>query len=148
MSEHEKGRVLVSACLVGIKCRYDGGDAFNDKIDIDDSAFYIPVCPEQLGGLPTPREPAEIVSGSGEDVLLRKSKVVGTETGSDYSENFIKGAKQVLKIAQIFGCSTAVLKSNSPSCGKGKITRNGEYVAGNGITAALLMKSGVNVEVL
>ncbi len=97
----------------------------------------IPVCPEQLGGLPTPREPAEI----------REGRVI-TKSGKDVTENFKRGAEEVLKIAKMFGIKEAVLKQGSPSCGCGRIydgTFSGKIVEGDGVTVALLKRHGIKV---
>lgn len=129
---------LCSACLLGVKCRYDGRDALNEKVlTLLKTETLIPVCPEQLGGLPTPREPAEIKEGR-----------VITRSGIDVTENFKRGAKEVLKIAKLFRIKEAVLKQGSPSCGCGHIydgTFSGKIVKGDGITAALLKKHGITV---
>ncbi|MEM2336895.1 MAG: DUF523 domain-containing protein [Candidatus Bathyarchaeia archaeon] len=129
---------LCSACLLGIKCRYDGRDALNEKvIELLKTEILIPVCPEQLGGLPTPREPAEI----------RDERVI-TRSGKDVTENFKRGAEEVLKIAKLFDIKEAVLKQGSPSCGCGRIyngTFSGKTVKGYGITTALLKKHGIKV---
>ncbi|MEM2249174.1 MAG: DUF523 domain-containing protein [Candidatus Bathyarchaeia archaeon] len=129
---------LCSACLLGIKCRYDGRDALNEKvIELLKTEILIPVCPEQLGGLPTPREPAEI----------RDERVI-TRSGKDVTENFKRGAEEVLKIAKLFDIKEAVLKQGSPSCGCGRIyngTFSGKTVKGDGITTALLKKHGIKV---
>ncbi|MEM1551879.1 MAG: DUF523 domain-containing protein [Candidatus Bathyarchaeia archaeon] len=129
---------LCSACLLGIKCRYDGRDALNEKvIELLKTEILIPVCPEQLGGLPTPREPAEI----------RDERVI-TRSGKDVTENFKRGAEEVLKIAKLFDIKEAVLKQGSPSCGCGHIyngTFSGKTVKGDGITTALLKKHGIKV---
>ncbi|MEM2947434.1 MAG: DUF523 domain-containing protein [Candidatus Bathyarchaeia archaeon] len=129
---------LCSACLLGIKCRYDGRDALNEKvIMLLKKEPLIPVCPEQLGGLPTPRETAEI----------RYGRVI-TRSGRDVTENFRRGAEEVLKIAKLFGVREAVLKQGSPSCGSGRIyngTFSGKVIKGDGITAALLKRHGIKV---
>lgn len=129
---------LCSACLLGVKCRYNGRDSRNKKvIELLKIEPLIPVCPEQLGGLPTPREPAEIVGGK-----------VLTKSGKDVTENFILGARETLKIAKLLGVKEAILKQGSPSCGCGKIydgTFSGKTVKGNGITAAMLIKHGIKV---
>jgi uncharacterized protein YbbK (DUF523 family) len=141
-------RYIVSACLVGLKTRYDGRSCFNDsvkKLVLDGLA--IPVCPEQLAGLPTPRSPAEIVGGTGYDVLLQKARVINQE-GVDLTEKFINGAWQTLNLAQIFKATKAVLKTKSPSCGCGLIydgTFSGSLVKGDGVTAALLKREGIEV---
>jgi len=129
---------LCSACLLGVKCRYNGRDARNKKVmALLKKEILIPVCPEQLGGLPTPREPAEI----------REGKVI-TKSGKDVTENFKRGAEEVLKIAKLFGISEAILKQGSPSCGCGRIydgTFSGKIIEGDGITATLLKKHGIKV---
>ncbi len=129
---------LCSACLIGIKCRYNGRSALNQKvIALLQMETLIPVCPEQLGGLPTPREPAE----------LKGDRVI-TKSGKDVTENFVRGAKQVLKLAKLFSIKEAILKQGSPSCGCGRIydgTFSGKTIKGDGITAALLKKNGIKV---
>ncbi len=127
---------IVSACLVGLCTRYDG----TAKVDPScrkflQEATWIPVCPEQLGGLPTPRPAADILSGNGHDVL-KKTATVSTKAGTDLSAPFIKGAKQVLKIAISQDVSVACLKARSPSCA----------VSGTiGVTAALLKEQGLTL---
>lgn len=129
---------LCSACLLGVRCRYNGKDALNKKVvRLLRTEVLIPVCPEQLGGLPTPREPAEII----------RKKVV-TKSGHDVTENFTRGARETLKIAKLFGVKEAILKQGSPSCGCGKIhdgTFSGRIIEGDGVTAALLKKHGIKV---
>lgn len=137
--------LIVSACLLGIKCRYDGTDAANATIlDMARSRHLIPLCPEQLGGLSTPRAAAEIESGNGGDVLNGSSRVI-TGDGSDVTSNFIRGAKETLKIALLFDISEAILKEKSPSCGVASISRKGDVVKGMGVTTALLMEEGIRV---
>lgn len=130
--------ILISACLAGIPCRYDGRDTANQNIiKLLKEGKAIPVCPEQLGGLSTPRIPCEIT----------KNKVIN-KTGNDLTENFTKGAEIVLDIAKKCNCKTAILKSKSPSCGTGKIydgTFSGNLINGNGITADLLIANGIEV---
>lgn len=127
---------LISACLVGLCTRYDGKTKANPgclaKLT---NAICIPVCPEQLGGLPTPREAADIVGGDGRDVLAGTAKVL-TKSGIDLTAEFIRGAEQVLRIARLQNISMAFLKARSPSCAvHGKI----------GVTAALLQSAGIEV---
>jgi uncharacterized protein YbbK (DUF523 family) len=124
---------IVSACLVGLCTRYDGSIKANDKCRywLNDAA-WIPVCPEQLGGLPTPREAANIVGGQGEDVLSGKAQVV-TMSGINVTEQFIRGAHQVLAIARSQPVLAILLKARSPSCGVSGLT---------GVTAALLKQHG------
>ena len=129
---------LCGACLLGIKCRYDGKSKPNKKvIKLAKKEILIPVCPEQLGGLATPREPAE-----------QRGKKVITKSGKDVTKNFKKGAKEVLKLAKFFGIKIAILKQKSPSCGCGLIydgTFSGKLIKGDGVTAALLKKKGAKV---
>jgi len=130
--------ILCSACLLGIKCRYDGKSKANKKIiELSKKEILIPVCPEQLGGLPTPREPAE-----------QRGKKVITKSGKDVTKNFKMGAKQVLKLAKLFGIKKAILKQKSPSCGCGQIydgTFSDKVIKGNGVTTALLKREGIKI---
>jgi len=140
--------VLVSACLLGTNCKYNGGNNYNSEItDLASKYKLIPVCPEQLGGCPTPRLPAEIQQGSGKDVLCGRAKVVRKD-GIDVSSQFIKGAEEVLNIAKLLDIKLAVLKAKSPSCGVGKIydgTFSGKLKTGNGVTADILKENGIEV---
>lgn len=132
---------LVSACLAGFRCRYDG------KVDPDESVVElvrtgkaVPVCPEQLGGLPCPRSACERTASG---------RVIDRD-GNDRTEAFETGAKEALRIARIYGCTHAILKAKSPSCGKGRIydgTFKKALTEGIGVTAELLEKNGVAVEV-
>ena len=134
----ESMNILVSACLLGLNCRYDGKGQPNSKVlDLTEKLNVIPVCPEVYGGLKTPRNPAEIKEG----------KVV-TVFGEDVTENFLRGAQETLKVARIFKCPYAVLKERSPSCGFGKVydgTFSGKIIFGNGVTAGLLDKNGIKI---
>ncbi len=142
---------IVSACLLGVNCRYDGKSKPNEKvIKLSEKEILIPVCPEQLGGLPTPRASAGIYSGLGEDVLDSKASVRTIEYGKDITEYFIKGAKEVLRLVKLYNIKEAVLKQKSPSCGCGLTWRlNDDFknsvTEGNGVTAALLKRNGINV---
>jgi len=137
--------VIVSACLLGVECRYDGRSKPNsDLIARLAGEGIVPVCPEQWGGLPTPRSPAQIVGGSGEDVLDGKAKVINRD-GVDVTANYVRGAEQVLKLAQKLGITEAYLKSKSPACGFGHIRKGEELVEGNGVCAALLARNGIAV---
>ena len=138
--------ILVSACLAGINCRYDGGNCLDPEIArMWRRRMAYPVCPERLGGMPTPRVPSEIKHGSGEDVLLGNSSVVN-ELGEDVTRFFIFGAWQTLKLARELNARQAILKSHSPSCGLGKIYRKGRLVKGNGICVSLLLREGISVQ--
>ena len=130
--------ILVSACLAGIPCRWNSENKSNNAIiKLVKEGKAIPVCPEQLGGLSTPREPSEI-----------KNNIVVDKNGNDITSKFKIGAKIVLKIALLYDCRKAILKSKSPSCGKGNIydgSFSGKIVKGNGITADLLLLNGIQV---
>jgi uncharacterized protein YbbK (DUF523 family) len=129
---------------LGFKCRFDGGDAY-DKEATRLERLIIPVCPEQLGGLPTPRAKAEIAKGSGRDVLNGEANVIDS-LGTDITEKFIQGAKEVLLSARLVGAKEAMLKENSPSCGVSTIKRGGLKIDGPGVTTALLIKEGIKVK--
>lgn len=130
--------ILVSACLLGIDCRYCGGGCPSEEVlALKKKHHLIPVCAEQLGGLATPRLPSEI-----------KGSSVIASNGTDVTEAFKKGAQQALIIAKLLDCKAAVLKKNSPSCGYGMVydgTFSGTKVKGNGVTASLLAENGVQI---
>ncbi|KXG74388.1 DUF523 domain-containing protein [Thermotalea metallivorans] len=138
--------IMVSACLAGLNCRYDGGNNGLEEIEkLVKEGKAVLVCPEQLGGMPTPRIPCEIVHGDGAEVLERKGKVIN-RNGEDMTIYFIKGAEETLKIAKLYGIRTAILKARSPSCGKKCIydgTFSKKLKKGEGVTAALLKKHGI-----
>lgn len=131
-------KILVSACLLGCSCRYDGKSCQNESIiALKKKYTLIPVCPEQLGGLSTPRSPSE-----------RKGDSVIMKSGEDVTAEFMRGAGEALRLAKIFNIKKAILKANSPSCGKGIIydgSFTGQKCPGNGITAELFMKNGIAV---
>lgn len=131
-------KILVSACLFGCACRYKGDSCKNEALlALAKKHTLIPVCPEQLGGLPTPRDPSEICG----------DKVVSS-TGKDVTAEYRKGAQAALYIAETVGANAAVLKANSPSCGKGVIydgTFTGNKTAGDGVTAKLFTLSDIAV---
>jgi len=138
-------RVLVSACLVGVRCRFDRGEKRDPAVlRALKGKVFIPICPEQLGGLPTPRPQAAIEEGDGLLILEGKGRVVN-EQGEDVTENFLRGAQQTLNIARLTRAEAAILKERSPSCGVEKIVRDGEVAKGTGVTAALLMREGLQV---
>ncbi|MEM5883181.1 MAG: DUF523 domain-containing protein [Candidatus Aenigmatarchaeota archaeon] len=135
---------IVSACLAGINCKYNGKNNLNKKVlDMVRKGEAIPVCPEQLGGLTTPREPAYLTK-SGEYVLKNKAKVF-SEKGEDLTKFFVKGAREVLRIAKLLRVKEAILKARSPSCGFRKTWINKKVRKGNGVTAALLSKNGIKI---
>ena len=130
--------ILVSACLLGIGCRYDGKHKANAEVlKLGEKYNLIPVCPEIYGGLPTPRTPSERI---GDKVMMKD--------GKDVTENYERGAKEALELCRIYGITTAVLKERSPSCGKGEIydgTFSGTLTVRDGLTAELLMANGIRV---
>lgn len=133
-----KEKILVSACLLGTNCKYSGGNNYTEEvIEFLKDYEIIPVCPEQLGGLPTPRPASEII---GDKVMNNK--------GTDVTSNYQKGAEETLKIAQLLGIKKALLKAKSPSCGNGKIydgTFSGILTTGDGITTKLLKENNIEV---
>jgi len=137
--------VLVSACLLGLPTRYDGQSRATAAVR---SALAgrtpIPVCPEQLGGLPTPREPAECRGGSGEQVLNGEARVID-RAGRDVTAQFLAGARAVLAVARLTGAQCALLKDRSGSCGVSEVYRDGRLVRGMGVCAALLSRAGIEV---
>ena len=146
MADDKSSPVLVSACLLGVRCRYDGNacpaPGLAGRIG---RRPVIPVCPEQLGGLPTPRPPADCRGGTGEDVLDGTATICVCCTGTDVTAHFLEGAKEVARLADEFGAELAILKSRSPSCGYGTVHREGQVVEGNGVTAALLLRRGLRI---
>ena len=140
---------LISACLLGIKCAWDGQDIYkSDKaIELSNSEMLMPVCPEQLGRLRTPRAPQEVQGGTGEDVLDGKCKVLNID-GKDVTQGFIAGAEETLKIVKLFHIEGFIGKSRSPSCGCGQIydgTFSRKLIDGDGVTTALLKRNGIRV---
>ena len=131
-------RLLVSACLLGVMCRYDGQSRPDEKVvGLLKNHVLVPVCPEQLGGLSTPRCPCEI---QGDRVMSRD--------GDDRTAEYEKGALEALRLCRLFSCEAAVLKAKSPSCGLGCVydgTFSGTLRPGDGVTAGLLKNSGVPV---
>ena len=135
-----KKKALISACLLGVNCRYDGK---NNKLpdekleELKEKYELIPVCAEIYGGLTTPRVPSE-----------RRDGRVYSKVGVDVTEEFTKGAEAVLYMAKLFGAELAILKENSPSCGIGTIydgSFSGKLTEGDGVTAELLKKHGITV---
>lgn len=130
--------ILVSACLLGTACRYDGKSVpCASLLEQLDGLRLIPVCPEQLGGLPTPRIPCE-----------RQGQRVVSKTGTDTTQQYQRGAQEALRLAKLFGCKAALMKERSPSCGCGQIY-DGSFsktlVGGDGVTAELLKQHGIAV---
>lgn len=130
--------VMVSACLLGVNCKYNGGNNNNEELlKLLKNKNVIPICPEIYGGLPTPRIPAEIKNGK----VINKSNI-------DVTMQFEKGALETLKLAQKLNVKIAYLKQNSPSCGFGSIydgTFSGNKIPGDGVTAKLLKENGIKI---
>ncbi|MBS7530066.1 DUF523 domain-containing protein [Hazenella sp. IB182353] len=139
---------IVSACFAGVQCRYDAKHNQVTKIQrLVQEGKAIPVCPEQMGGLTTPRNPAEIVGGDGKDVLAGNAQVIDNQ-GNDVTKAFIRGAYEALAMAQRVGAKEAILKERSPSCGSCMIydgSFTGNKREGLGVTAALLEQHGIHV---
>ncbi len=131
-------KILVSACLFGNNCRYKGDSCYNEKIaELGKNNILIPVCPEQLGGLSTPRHPAERID----------DKVI-SDIGVDVTEEYFRGAKLAVQIAKANNVDYCILKANSPSCGKGIIydgTFSGAKKQGNGVTVEMLTEEGFEI---
>lgn len=140
--------ILVSSCLAGLEVRYNATHSLDSKIrQMVDEKKAITVCPELLGGFSTPREPAEIVGGDGEDVLAGNARVV-EKSGRDVTDFYIAGAYLTLEKAQEYQATVVVLKEYSPSCGSAMIYDGkfqGEKISGNGVTAVLLRRNGIRV---
>ena len=134
--------ILVSACLAGINCKYDGKNNENKYVKkLVKEGKAIPVCPEVLGGMKTPRIPCEIIKD-------KNGKKVINKKGKNHTEEFENGALKTLKIARAVKADTAILKSKSPSCGYGKIydgSFSDEIIKGNGLTTSLLLKNGIDI---
>ncbi len=139
--------VIVSACLAGIDCRYDGGSKIAESLLSfchRHGIVLLPVCPEQLGGLPTPRPPACFRNGDGTSVVDGNGSLY-SQDGRELSQVFLRGAGQVLKIARLAGSRHAVFQDRSPSCGVHRIYHGDELVPGRGVTTALLAMNKVAV---
>jgi Uncharacterized conserved protein len=140
--------ILVSSCLLGLNTKYSGKS--NDSsllIEYCSCGKFVPVCPEQLGGLPTPRAASEIIGGSGEDVLSGRCRIM-SDSGDDETDEYIRGAEETLKMAKLFNVTSAILKQRSPSCGNKQIydgTFSGNRIDGQGVVAALLSRNGIPV---
>jgi len=139
---------LISACLLGVQCNWDGRANINrEVIRLVNADVVIPVCPEQLGGLRTPRPPQEIQGGGGDDVLDGRGRVVNSD-GEDVTRAFLRGAEETLKIATLLRVTEFIGKATSPSCGCGKIydgSFSGIVIRGDGVTSALLKRHGIKV---
>lgn len=131
--------ILVSACLAGLHCRYDGEEKSNETvIRLVQEGKALPVCPEQLGGLTTPRLPCEIINGR----VIRKD-------GTDVTAEFARGARECLALAELTGAKFAILKAKSPSCGFGRLydgSFSGRVIEGDGVFGALCRENGISVQ--
>lgn len=140
--------IIVSACLAGIHSKYNGSaNCIDEIVQLIASGKAIPVCPEQLGGCPTPRPAVEIHGGTGADVLDGRCKAI-RNNGEDVTSQLVKGAEETLRIAVMSGAEKAILKARSPSCGCGRIydgTFSGRLTEGNGVAAELLLRNGILV---
>ncbi len=138
--------ILVSSCLLGKNCRYDGSSKANPEvIKLSDSYHIVDICPEESGGFSTPRQESQIVDGDGMDVLDESVKVLHSKSGKDVTHKFIIGAEKALEKAIANNVKYAILKERSPSCGVSQIYRNDKVVFGMGVTTALLLKNGIKV---
>lgn len=140
--------ILVSACLLGINCKYNGDNNKDLKVleYLKDKEFII-VCPEQLGGMSTPRDPSEIIRLDGDAVINGETSVI-TNKRLDVTRKFKLGANETLKIAKLYNCTEAILKEGSPSCGSNYIydgTFTGKKRDGIGVTTSLLKHNGIKV---
>lgn len=141
------GPILVSACLLGLPTRYDGRQKSHEAVfrHLESRGLQpIPVCPEQLAGLPTPRLPCWFNQGDGEDLLAGRGQLLRCD-GIEMSAPFIRGAENTLAIAQLTGCRIALFKEGSPSCGVCRVYRRQQSVSGQGVTTALLRRNGLQV---
>ena len=139
---------LISACLCGVNCKYNGKNNLNNRcLELLREEKDILVCPEQLGGLSTPREPAELIGNTREVLEGIDGKIISI-SGKDVTEEFLKGAKETLKIAKAIGAKKAILKEGSPSCGCNFIydgSFSGNKIRGKGLTAYMLEREGIKV---
>lgn len=138
-------RYIVSACLAGVSCRYNSGHSRNEEVvRLVREGKALPACPEQLGGLPTPRPPAEFRKGDGRAVLSGRADVADG-SGRTVTDSFLKGAIEFTRLAKAFRAKGAVLKDRSPSCGPRRVYIDGHLRGGRGVAAALLEAEGVKL---
>ena len=143
-------KVLVSACLMGERVRYDGAKVPCSSAILNSwkaDGLIVPFCPEVAGNLPVPRPPAEIIKGTGTDILKKNTHVFNIN-GQDVTESFIKGAREALRLVKEMQVKLAILKDGSPSCAKTSIydgSFSGSKRPGKGVTTALLEKNNINV---
>ncbi len=137
--------VAVSACLLGVNCRYNGKNKLMKNLeDFLEKYIPIPICPEQLGGLPTPRPPASFYGGDGRSVLSGEAKIIDEE-GEDITDKIINGCNISLYLIRLLGISTVVLKDRSPACGVERIWMGKDCVEGVGVLKALLESENIKV---
>lgn len=138
---------IISACLCGVNCKYNSNNNYNEycnKLFINGEAIL--VCPEQLGGLPTPRIPSEM-NNRADEILKGKGEILAKD-GRDVTEEFLKGAKEVEEIAKKLNIEVAILKDGSPSCGVNYVydgTFTGNKIKGRGLTAEILVQNGISI---
>ena len=138
--------ILVSACLLGVACRYNGVSRNNERvIEYLRGKRFVPICPESLSGLPVPREPADYDTGDGSQVKCGRARIVSRD-GRDWTKEFLRGANEAMKIARLVGATRAILKERSPSCGVHQVYVRGKLVSGKGLLTALLEQEGIEVE--
>lgn len=138
--------VLVSACLIGERCRYDAKDKLSDPVlKALEGKEVVPVCPEAGAGLGIPRPPVQLSRGSGRDVLLGNALALVKESGKNVSDAFVTGASLAVAAARRFGATVAILKEQSPSCGSARVWIDGQLSEGEGVTASALRSSGAIV---
>lgn len=138
-------KILISACLYGEKCRYNGSNV-NSDLKFDEKEV-LKICPELLGGLGVPRESCEIVGGNAEDVINGTAKIIGL-SGKDYTNEYLQGMEKAIQLVKKHKIEIAYLKQNSPSCGYGKVYDGnfcGKIIKGNGIFAEMLKKLGIKI---
>jgi len=136
---------LVSACLIGINCRYDGANSFSETVaSFLGGRQFMPVCPELLGGLGAPRPACRFEGGDGQGVIRGTARILD-DNGNDLTESFILGARKALSIAQQKGIAAAILNERSPSCGVCEVYIGETRSAGMGVMTALLAGAGIRV---
>lgn len=141
------GLIAVSGCLLGIRCAYDARPRFCGQLWRTAGGAAVGVCPEQLGGLSTPRPPAEITGGTGRDVLAGRAKVLNCR-GEDCTGQYRRGAWETVKVARQLGIRRAVLRPRSPACGPSchyDGSFSGRVIEGEGVAAAALRQAGLQV---
>lgn len=142
---NQRPAVIVSACLTGVRCRYDGGHRLDENVlRLSAEVELVPFCPEVEGRLSTPRVPSEIVGGDGDDVIEGTAKIIDAE-GRDVTSQFLKGSNEGLSTARRNKIIKAIMKEKSPSCGVHNVYRDGTIVNGRGVFTAILLREGIEV---